>query len=174
MPGRAVAVNFFFLEGFVTRRRLLESLALGGTVAVALAQTSPGIMTPEVRRIGQRLACLCGACNNTVADCVMLGCSYCRPRREQIAGLLARGMTDDAIVGMIVAEVGRRALAAPPAEGFLLLGWIMPWIAATLGLGVVWLALRKMRRPVTVPTGADPALPEGYRERIEKEMENFD
>lgn len=118
----------------MTRQSLFVTIAFGG--GAALMQTPSRIlMTPDVRRVAPKLASLCGACNNSVAAYAMLDCSYCRPRREQIASLLSRRMKDAAIIGMVVAEVGRRAFAAPPAEGFLLLGWTMPCIAATLGPG---------------------------------------
>jgi hypothetical protein len=39
-------------------------------------------LTPDVLRVGSRLACRCGTCRNTVGDCPMLHCSYCSPIRS--------------------------------------------------------------------------------------------
>ena len=65
-----------------SRSRLLLSWLLA---AVCLPQTSTQLVTPEIRRVGDKLACKCGACNNTVATCPMLECHYSMPAREKIA-----------------------------------------------------------------------------------------
>src|SRR5581483_12078834 len=106
----------------------------GATLAVALAQepkgvSESGIMSPEVRRCGMRLACLCGSCKNTVGDCAMLECHYCAPMRKRIAAMQAAGQSDDAIVNAIVAENGKQALAVPPTQGFALFAWATPYAA---------------------------------------------
>ena len=93
------------------------------------------VQTPGVRRVGDRLACKCGTCNNTVGNCPMLECHYSHPARQRISKMLDQGMSDDAIVAVFVKEQGLSALAAPPAEGFNLLGWLMPFIALAGGLG---------------------------------------
>ncbi len=65
----------------------------------------------------------------------MLHCHYSSPAREKIAGMLAAGMSDDQIVDSFVKGAGPQALTVPPAEGFNILAWVMPFAAIALGLG---------------------------------------
>lgn len=140
--------------------------------AICLSQTPTEVLTPAVRRVGDRLACKCGACNNTVGNCPMIECHYAYPARQRIAKMLAEGQSDEAIVAVFVKENGLSALAAPPAEGFNLLSWVMPFVAIGVGLGAIWLYIKRFRKPLPVAV-APPADPR-YRERIEKDLTEFD
>lgn len=152
-------------------RRLRSSILLLALAAVCLSQTPMQVQTPGVRRVGDRLACKCGSCNNTVGNCPMLECHSAHPARQRISKMLDQGMSDDAIVAVFVKEQGLSALAAPPAEGFNLLGWLMPFIALAGGLGVIWLYIKRFRKPVeALAPPLEPAVDQRYRERIEKEL----
>src|SRR5687768_16363704 len=97
--------------------------------ALAAAQTPEPtqLVTPDVRRVGDKLACKCGVCNNTVATCQMLRCGYTYPARAKIAEMQKQGMNDEVIVASFVKDRGLSALAAPPTEGFHVLGYVMPF-----------------------------------------------
>lgn len=155
-------------------RRLRISLAvILLAVNAGLTQTPTELLTPAVKRVGDKLACKCGACNNTVGNCPMLQCHYAHPARQRIMEAQAQGMSDEAIIAMFVKEKGLSALSSPPAEGFSLLSWVMPFVALAIGLGMIWLYIRKFRKPaLAVPV--EPAVDARYRERIEKEMKEFD
>ncbi len=156
-------------------RRWHVSLLLFILALTSLAQTASQLQTDAVKRIGSKLACLCGTCNNTVADCPMIECHFSKPARERIAALVAAGKADQDIINMFVQEYGKRVLAAPPAEGFNLLAWIMPFAAIVAGLGVIWLFIQRFRRPLALagPT-ADEAALSRYQERIEKDLAKLD
>ena len=144
-----------------------------------MAQTSDSTVTPVVERVGSKLACLCGGCRNTVANCPMLQCHYAVPARERINRLAAEGRSDDEIVQTFVRETGIQALAVPPAQGFNRLVWIMPWVAIALGLlAIGWFIRRQGARRNAPAEGSaqelDPALLERYRENIEKDMTKLD
>jgi cytochrome c-type biogenesis protein CcmH len=143
--------------------------------AVAVSQTSSGIMTPDCRRVAGRLACLCG-CKQTIAECQMLQCGYSSPARQKIMAMQLQGKDDDSIVNAMVAERGTEALAAPPTQGFSLLAWWMPFVAPVLGLGAIWLVLRRFLRPAAVSTSpaVDAKLLERYQDQIEKDLERLD
>src|ERR1700683_1385647 len=151
------------------------SLAAMALAAVAVCQTSSGIMTPDCRRVAGRLACLCG-CKQTVAECQMLQCGYSSPLRQKIMTLQLKGDSGDSIADAIKSERGTEALAAPPTQGFSLLAWWMPFVAPVLGLFAIWLVLRRFLRPAAVsPTPAvDARLLEQYRDQIEKDLEKLD
>jgi cytochrome c-type biogenesis protein CcmH/NrfF len=121
-------------------------------------ELSADLITPEVKRVGVRLRCLCG-CAMTVGECNMVGCHYASPARIEIREMLASGMSDDAIVEAFVKKEGIRALAAPPAQGFNWFGYTMPYILAALGAVFLGFFLQRLkRRPAAfaTPNGATP------------------
>jgi cytochrome c-type biogenesis protein CcmH len=151
---------------------LVAALVFG---AVALSQTSSGIMTQECRRVGGRLACLCG-CKQTVAECQMLECGYSSPVRQKIMAMQREGKDDDSIVNAIVTEKGTEALSVPPTQGFSLLAWWMPFIALVCGLGAVGLVLKRFLRPSPAPATPviDAKILDQYHDQIEKDLEKLD
>ncbi len=163
------------------QRRISRRGFLGGAVlaAAAVAQVpkgvnESGIMSDDVRRCGMRLACLCGACKNTVGDCAMLECGYCAPMRKRIAAAQAAGQSDDAIVEAIVAEKGKIALAVPPTEGFALAAWTAPIVAVGIGLAAIWAFVKRFSaKPADAPE-IDPRILERYHDRIEQDISKLD
>lgn len=157
-------------------RRLRSSVFALVLAALCLAQGPAGLLTPDVKRVGARLACLCGACKNTVGDCPMLECHYAKPAREKIAAMLAAGQTDDQIVDSFVKERGLQALSAPPTSGFSGLAWIMPWVAVAMGLGAIYLFIRRFhpKRAVAEAPELDPETLQRYRDNIEKDLAKLD
>jgi cytochrome c-type biogenesis protein CcmH/NrfF len=158
-------------------RRWRNSLLIGALAAACLGQSSSQLLTPEVKRVGLRLACLCGACKNTVGDCPMLECHSAKPARVKIATLQKEGKSDDAIVQSFVSEQGNQALSSPPNEGFHLLAWWTPVAAIAVGLlGIYWFIRRYYMKPAAVQPlpEVDPALLDKYHERIEKDLAKLD
>lgn len=154
-----------------SKSRLLVVLALAG---ICLPQTATQLVTPDIRRVGDKLACKCGACNNTVATCQMLECHYSLPAREKIGDMQKTGASDQTIVDTFVKESGIAALAAPPTEGFNLLGWLMPFIGLMFGLGAVILYFKRImkRRPAAVQEL--PEIDPSYQQRIERELKELE
>ena len=153
-------------------RKFRNSLLLFVLAAVCLPQTATQLVTPEIRRVGDKLACKCGVCNNTVATCQMLECHYSLPARQKIATLQQQGQPDDIILASFVKESGISALSSPPAEGFNILGYLMPIIGIVAGLGAILLFLKKSKQnriPATVPP-LDNEMLARYKERIDKDM----
>lgn len=157
-------------------RQWRSSLLTLGLAALCLAQSSSQLLTPEIKRVGERLACLCGTCKNTVADCPMLECHYSKPARDKIARMQAVGMSDDQIVKSFTGQYGLQALAAPPTTGFSSLAWIMPWVAIALGLVAIYFFIRRFH-PKRAAAGApeiDPAVLARYRDNIDKDFDKLD
>ena len=153
-------------------RKFRNSLLLFVLAAVCLPQTATQLVTPEIRRVGDKLACKCGVCNNTVATCQMLECHYSLPARQKIATLQQQGQSDDTILASFVKESGISALSSPPAEGFNILGYLMPIIGIVAGLGAILLFLKKSKQnriPATIPP-LDNEMLARYKERIDKDM----
>jgi cytochrome c-type biogenesis protein CcmH/NrfF len=156
-------------------RQWKSKVLIAAFVGICFTQAAD-IIPPGVRRVGSHLACLCGSCRNTVADCTMLECHYSKPSRAKIAEMLATGATDQAIIDSFVKEQGVRALSVPPAEGFnSLLGW-MPWLAGGVGLlAIAWFINRHKPKPeASEMPEVDRALVDKYRETIEKDLGDLD
>src|SRR5258707_4391962 len=92
--------------------------------AICIGQTPTQLLTPAIRRVGDKLSCLCGSCKNTVATCQMLECHYSHPTRLQISQMQATGASDETIVASFVKKSGLQVLAVPPTEGISLIAWV--------------------------------------------------
>jgi len=142
---------------------------------ISLAQTSD-LLEPNVRRVGEKLACLCGGCKNSVGSCPMLGCHYATPKREQIAKMLAEGRSDQQIVDAQMRQEGLQALVTPPIEGFNSLMWVMPFVMIGVGLLAIWFFIKHMQAK-RVAAGAPElhdAVLERYHDQIEKETSKLE
>jgi len=172
----------------MTRRIFATRIGAGFVAGLAAAQVasekipsadvtnepiSADLVTPDVKRVGVRLRCLCG-CAMTVGECNMVGCHYASPARIQIAEMQKAGMSDDAIVEAFVKKEGIRALAAPPATGFNWFGYSAPYILAVLGAGFVALFIKRMKRrpqtPIPTDTNAEPAVLSKYEAEAAKDI----
>ena len=151
-----------------------NSLLILLSAAFCLAQTGSEMVTPEIRRVGEKLACLCKSCTNTVGNCPMLQCHYTHPAREKIAAMQAQGMSDQQIIDSFVKERGLQTLAVPPAEGFNTLAWVTPFIAITFGIFAIWLWIRRNRKPVPPGVAVPADQLSRYQEEIEKDLAKLD
>lgn len=145
---------------------------LAAVAGLLIGQDGASLITPSVRRVGNRLACLCGTCKNTVADCPMIECGYSKPARLKIAQMQAAGKTDDEIVAAFVKENGIQALASPPTTGFSLLAWVVPFVAIGIGLVVIAWFVKRLgahRAAAQLPE-LDPETLRRYQEQIEKDV----
>jgi cytochrome c-type biogenesis protein CcmH len=155
-------------------KKLRNSVWLTLLASVALAQTGD-MVPPEVRRVGDRLACLCRSCKNTVATCQMLGCGYMTPARARIVEMHKQGSADDAIVADFVSRQGKAALAVPPAEGFNITAWVVPPLVLLLGFGVVgWFIRTRRQAAMSKPQSARDADYARYSDAAERELSRFE
>ena len=141
--------------------------------AISVAQTPTQLLTPAIRRVGDKLSCLCGSCKNTVATCQMLECHYSHPARLQISQMQATGANDETIVASFVKKSGLQALAVPPTEGFSLIAWVMPIFVILLGLTMISLFFKRYRKPL-LAAEIEPAALDRYHAQIEKDMAKFE
>jgi len=134
-----------------------------------LGQGGTPLENPRVRQLGDQLACLCG-CGSSVTSCNMLHCHFSDPARQKLLAMVKAGMSDQAIFAAFVKDYGPQVLLKPPAEGFNLLGWIMPFVAIAIGLAAVWWFIQRFRKPL--PAGPEPDAV--TLARVEKDLENFE
>jgi cytochrome c-type biogenesis protein CcmH len=138
-------------------------------LATLLAQDITNYLTPEVARVGARLACRCGGCKNTVGDCPMLHCGSADPKRRRIFEMKQRGIADDEIVNTIVREEGVAALSGPLHHALFV--WMMPGIALLIGFFVYTAYVRRNRKSPAPLTPVDQALIDRYRTQIDRELD---
>ncbi len=137
------------------------------------AQDPTSYLTPDVLRVGSRLACRCGGCRNTVGDCPMLHCGSSDPIRHRIFDMQKQGMSDDAIVDTFVKEEGIVALATPPSHGVgPIITWMGPGIALLLGFGVYSWYIRRNRRQPAPLMPVDQAVLDRFKAQIDRELDD--
>ena len=153
--------------------RLRISIAAAILAVAALAQTAAEKPTMDVRRVGARIQCQCG-CKDSVATCSMLECSFSKPAKERIAKMQAVGMSDEQIIQAFIRDYGPGIYLAPPNA----FGWIVPYASVGLGLVIIWLFIRKYRKPKPVseigPVEIDDPALEKYKDQIEKDLANLE
>lgn len=155
--------------------RLKTSSLLLVLCTLSIAQNPMDFIGPEVKRVGMKLACLCGTCRNTVGDCSMLGCGYSFPARQKIKKYQTMGATDASIVGRFIKEDGLKVLAEPQTQGFGLLGWIMPFFAISAGLLGVALYVKRFRKPEPLPViQVDPSTLADFEAKAAKDIEGME
>ena len=151
------------------RSNLKLAAAFFLALASLLAQDLTNYLTPDVVRVGDKLACRCGGCKNTVGTCPMLHCGSADPMRRKIYDLKAAGMSDTDIVSAIVREEGAAVLALPPRHGILV--WMMPGIALLIGFYIYTSFVRRNRKQPEPLSAADQATIERFRAQIDRELD---
>jgi cytochrome c-type biogenesis protein CcmH/NrfF len=139
-------------------------------LATLLAQDITNYLTPDVARVGQRLACRCGGCKNTIGDCPMLHCGSADPKRHRIFEMKQRGVSDDEIVSTIVREEGVAALSGPLHHELFV--WMMPGIALLIGFFIYTAYVRRNRKAAAPLTPVDEALIDRFRPQIDRDLDD--
>ncbi|MBZ5634452.1 MAG: hypothetical protein LAO55_15120 [Acidobacteriia bacterium] len=152
-----------------TKASLLVILA----TALCLAQTATEYESPEVNHIAGMLNCNCGC--HLRMDCVMPPtgiCPVCKAAKIRIANMKKEGKSEGQILDQFVADMGPGVLAVSPGP----FGNAAPYIALTLGLGLVLLAIRYYRhvRPAPAVAAGDDAALSRYHDQIEKDLSKLD
>jgi len=160
-------------DGLPVHRFLTVAVLALAFAGLALAQTASEKPNADVRRVGMRLACKCG-CKDSVATCAMLDCGFSKPAKERIARMQAAGFSDQQIIDAFIRDYGPGIYLAQPSA----FGWTVPYVAAGLGLVVIWFFIKKYRKPkplVELDSVAidDPALAK-YKDQIEKDLANLE
>jgi cytochrome c-type biogenesis protein CcmH len=152
-------------------------------VAFAIAVGLPIVVVaaPTVSRqeISEGLTCQCG-CGLTVANCNHPTCEFSVPVRDQIDGMLGRGMSGPQVIAYFRNKYGEKILSAPTTQGFNILAWIMPFAAIAAGGALMAFTVGRWRSksPASTSTegtafGSDingDAYDPELRRRLEREL----
>lgn len=146
--------------------------AFFAAIAALIAQDPASYLTPSVLKVGDKLACRCGGCRNTVGTCPMLRCSYSDPMRRRIYEMKSRGMSDQAVLGTIVREQGVVALSSPPASSFGgIITWVAPGAALLIGFFIYSSFVRRNSKTPEPLSPGDQAMLERFRAQIDRELD---
>ena len=108
-----------------------------------------------------KLACPC-PCTLDVFTCrtTDFTCTYSPERHREVVALVEQGKDLQQVLDAMVERYGQEALMAPPAEGFNLVGYVLP-ASVVLGLGAVIVAILALRQRGGEPApAAAPAAPD--------------
>ncbi len=155
------------------------STVFAPVLCIAVALLASPILLGEVEwedvlRVTDNLVCTCGCPPTVVSAC---SCGRAGEMNREVRGKLGAGESDEEIYDFYVAQFGAQVLAAPRAEGFNLLGWILPFVVLGVGAGVVVAAYRRLRgEDGQVSSGSHTERPVDPRvqERIQRELADLD
>ena len=155
-------------------RRLRSSLFFLILFAgVSFAQSAEELESPAVNRIATRLNCPCGCKTNMACRMDPYPCRTCWDNKKKILQMEQAGMSDDQILAAFQQSLGPDVVAVRPG----IIGSLLSYSAAALGLLLVVFVIRKYRRKEATVGGApapnDPLL-DRYHDQIEKEVEKLD
>jgi cytochrome c-type biogenesis protein CcmH/NrfF len=132
--------------------------------ALGFAQTATELETPAVNRVAEKLNCPCGCKMNMACRMDPYPCGTCREAKIKILAMQTSGKSDEQILNQFAQENGKDMLVQPP--GLMGVGGIC--LAAAIGLGMVLVAIRRLRRPPVVAAG--PEIDAATLGRIDKEL----
>ena len=152
--------------------RPLQALAVAVLVCLSLAATDTG---DRFNKLGGKLMCTCG-CAQMLLGCDHVGCPNRGEEMDRLRSGIAGGLSDAAILQGFVQEYGTVVLSAPPAKGFDLIAWIMPFAVSIAALaGTIMLVRNWVRHQPKLAAAGGPASPaqarteSELRERIRRE-----
>lgn len=154
-------------QGYVVSRFVLIAFAL-----LLPSGQFAQVFSPEVKTASEAFVCQCG-CNHQLSACGMLNCGSATPLRTEIQEHLKQGKTQQEIVQAFVAKYGKVILAAPTTQGFDLAAWLTPFGALALGLILVYFVIKAWTQRKPAIAGAPSAIPDTYRDQIEKELKDL-
>ena len=135
-------------------RKLALALAFAAGLAFGqaseVAHPDPAVEA-RLKALAEELRCL--VCQNqTIADS---NAALALDLRNEIREQVAQGKTDDEIRSYMVARYGDFVLYRPPLKATTILLWAGPFALLALGLGVLYVTVRKRRMPAQEPPTDD-------------------
>lgn len=106
----------------------------------------------HTHRVGMKVRCMCGGCNDSAGGCYHVGGAFSGPcdtalgMLKKIDERIAKGDSDDLIVQSFVQEYGQAVLTEPPHSGFGRVAWWLPALALIGGFVLVLSVISKWRK----------------------------
>jgi len=126
----------------------------------------------RMRELTPKFMCVCGGCNQVLMNCNHIGCPSREAMLKDIGNRVDQGDNNDGVVEYFIDKYGTSVLSAPPASGFNLTAWVMPFAALGVGLVVAILFLRRFKA-AQAPASAGPVDLTQYQQKVEEELKKF-
>jgi cytochrome c-type biogenesis protein CcmH len=126
----------------------------------------------RVRELTPKFMCICGGCNQVLMNCNHVGCPSREAMMKDIGRQIDGGSENDQVVEYFIGKYGTSVLSAPPASGFNLTAWIMPFAALGIGLVVAIVFIRRYRAQTAHGPAASADLTP-YQQKVEDELKKF-
>ena len=130
---------------------------------------------PKVEDVTKELMCQCG-CGMTVPVCASsMECLVSSQITDVTSQQLAEGRSKGEIISYFIGIYGEKVRATPTKSGFSITAWVTPFVAVTVGMGIVGRLIFLWRRPeapAEAPAAAemdDDAL-RRYEQQVEQDL----
>lgn len=126
------------------------------------------ITEDDVTRVAQRL--YCPVCENIpLDDC---GTEACIVWKQEIADMMAVGMSDEQIIQTFVARYGEKVVGVPLDDTLRLLAFVMPVVGLVLASIAAALTFANWEKRKAAPEAAPQptAAPDAYRQQFERDV----
>ncbi len=138
----------------------------------AFAQTASQQQSLQPRDITSKLLCPCGCDSMLLSSCF---CGTSQALHADIQDQIDAGQTAEQITAGLVAQYGKEMWAAPPAEGFDVVAWIMPGVIILVLLVIfVWLIKSQLMRRRPEPSAHETAQADKYLQKIQEDLKNYE
>ena len=126
----------------------------------------------RIRALSSNFICVCG-CHQLLNACNHFNCPSSGPMFAELGKHVDEGMSDEEITAYFVDKYGTTVLAAPPASGFNLTAWIMPFAALAVGMMVAIYFLRQFKSRWAGASEPATDLTTKYQDKVEEELSKF-
>jgi cytochrome c-type biogenesis protein CcmH/NrfF len=151
--------------------RLAQAALLSVAVIFTMGAADPG---SRFNNLGHQMICSCG-CNQVLLECNHVSCPTSPVMRDELMAGIDKGDNDNLILQSFVQKYGPTVLAAPSAQGFNRVAWIMPFAVLLLGIMGTMLLVRKWKlRTVDMPHVPNTPSFDRMRDRIRHETDEFE
>lgn len=153
---------------------MIARLAVALLVALLLAAPATAAGKPTLAQLEHEV--MCPTCHTLLE---LSQAPIADRMRAFIRRRIAAGDSDAQIKQRLVAQFGEGVLAAPPAQGFGLVAWLLP-VAGSLAVGaVVLVMLRRWKRerdaePAVAAGAAGAQLDPELARRLDRELARFE
>ncbi len=158
----------------------MKSITRANVPIAMLILLAQPIFTLSVEEVGNELVCQCG-CQLVLSNCNHVDCGSALPMREFISQRIELGDSKADIVALFVSQYGEAVLSAPPAKGFNLTVWVLPFLGILVGAAVLSVALVSWSRrrkaavhALTQPKRTKAGDSSRYTDILERELREFD
>jgi len=123
-----------------------------GVAKEAVPMAKDPVVELRMNELAEELRCL--VCQNQ--SLAASDSDFANDLRREIRDMIYRGLSDQEIVEFMVQRYGDFILFRPPVKSTTILLWFGPLLLMVIGLGILYLTLRRRRRAITdTPLSAD-------------------